>query len=305
MSEIFHYSSKVENMSPLAASERELLSELTGRVQKLAGEIGERNLRHSVGLMRTIAYIEDTWNQSGFEVHNQDYFVDADLFTNLWVEIPGQGTPEKILVVGAHYDTADGTPGADDNGTAVAALLSLAIRARQWKLDKTVRFVAFANEEPPYFMTPNMGSHTYARMCSEAGDKIEGMVCFEMLGYYSDKEGSQKNIHGMLPTVGNFIGLVGDTNSRPLIEKAAKAFESEVSFPMEAAAVPLEMAPMAAFSDHWSFWQFGWPAFMLTDTGPLRNPNYHAPEDLPDTIDYDRFTRVVLGAAGVIRALAN
>jgi Zn-dependent M28 family amino/carboxypeptidase len=305
MIDFFYHSSPRKELPPLTPAEHRLQAELRQRVQRLAGVIGERNARRPTALLEAVTYLETVWGKAGFEVHSQEYFVDHDLFSNLWVEVPGLTEAESILVVGAHYDTVPGTPGADDNGTAVAALISLSLQARHWKPQKTIRFVAFANEEPPYFMTPHMGSYAYAQRCKLQGDKIDGMVCLEMLGYFSKESGSQQNRHGMLPDVGDFIGLVGNVESEGLIRQAADAFESEVGFPMQAAAVPLDMVPEAAFSDHWSFWQFGWPAFMVTDTGPLRNPHYHLPSDTPDTIDYESYTRVVVGVQGVIKSLAG
>ena len=305
MPDFYHYCSEATELPPMTMSDIALQAELADRVQRLAGDIGERHTHQPAALLQAITDLEKVWSEAGLEVHSQEYFVDHDMFTNLWVEFPGSSQPESIVVVGAHYDTVPGTPGADDNGTAVAALLTLSLRAIRWRPKKTLRFVAFANEEPPYFMTENMGSYNYARRCQLEGAKIEGMVCLEMLGYYSSERGSQQSPFGILPETGNFIALVGNPESRDFIEQAAKAFESECRFPMQAAAVPLDMVPEAGFSDHWSFWQFGWPAFMVTDTGPLRNPHYHLPSDKPETIDYESYARVVAGVGRMVRRLAG
>lgn len=305
MLDFYHHNSPVDELPPLTSEDKVLLEELKQRVYRLAGEIGERNFLKPVGLLKAMADFETVWRDAEYDVQSQEYFVGRDMFTNLWVEIPGSKNPEEIVILGAHYDTVPGTPGADDNGTAVAAMMTMSLHARKWKPEKTLRFVAFANEEPPYFMTPNMGSMVYARQCRKNNDKIVGMLCLEMLGYYSDEEFSQQNIHGLLPNVGNFIGLVGNPESEALIRRAAQTFESKANFPMVAAAVPQSVSEMAGFSDHWSFWQFDYPAFMFTDTGPMRNPHYHLPSDTPDTIDYDRYTRVVKGVREVLKELAG
>jgi hypothetical protein len=273
--------------------ERELRIELESHVHRLAGEIGERNFQKYQALQDCISYIEDYWSGAGYVVEHQNYTTLDLQFTNLWTEIPGRTRPEEVVVLGAHYDTILGTPGADDNATAVAGLLALSGRARQRDWDRTLRFVAFANEEPPFFMSPSMGSLVYAQSCQERNEKIQAMVCLEMLGYYTD---AQPDTLGLLPAEGNFIALV---------RRAAQAFRKKVRFPFQA-ATPSEIAvPYAGFSDHWSFWQHGYKAFMITDTGPLRNPHYHQPSDLPDTLNYDLMSRVVYGVEGILEELAR
>ncbi|MCA9780385.1 MAG: M28 family peptidase, partial [Candidatus Eremiobacteraeota bacterium] len=204
--------------------EPELQRELKEHVYQLAGEIGERNFQEYESLQAAVAYIEGYWRDLGLNVGRQNYDVGSQQFTNLWVEISGSQEPDKIVVVGAHYDTILGTPGADDNSSAVAGLLALSGRAvkRRWK--RTLRFVAFANEEPPFFMSPGMGSLVYAKSCSERGEAIEGMICLEMLGYYCDR---QPDTLGLLPESGDFVGLVGNEESVDLVRRAARAFREK------------------------------------------------------------------------------
>lgn len=305
MDGFYHHFALDKPKAPLSADQLELERELRAHVHQLANEFGQRNLFNYSGLLNCAAYIRDCLAKAGYEVQSQDYTAYGELFTNLWVEIEGSDAPDSIIVVGAHYDTVPGTPGADDNGSAVAGLLALAKRARVLKPKLTLRFVAFVNEEPPYFMTNAMGSHVYAQQCYDDGDQIEGMVCLEMLGYFKDEPGSQLETHGILPGQGDFIALAGNPESIDLIKRSAAAFEKATVFPFQAVALsPVAVAEMA-FSDHWSFWQFGWPAFMVTDTGPLRNPHYHQDSDLPDTLDYDGLTRVVTGVEGIIEELVS
>lgn len=289
---------------PLGPGDSDLRAELRTQVETLVG-FGQRNLFNYRGLFESAGYIKRTWEEVGFEVHSQEYEVTGEMFVNLWVEIPGTAEPDRVVVVGAHYDTVPGTAGADDNGSAVSGLLSLSRWARTLKPRKTLRFVAFVNEEPPYFMTDAMGSYVYAEECHRKKEEIEGMVCLEMLGYFSDAPGSQMVTHEILPDRGDFIALAGNPESAELVERSARAFEKTVRLPLQAAALsPLAVAEVA-FSDHWSFWQFGYPAFMVTDTGPLRNPHYHLDSDLPETLDYHRFTLVVKGVKGIISELAQ
>jgi hypothetical protein len=282
--------------------ETALQAELKRHVQQLAVAIGERNYEKYDALLQTIQYIDDYWSEASYKVERQHYEAMNLQFTNLWTEIPGQKWPDEIVVLGAHYDSIIGTPGADDNASAVAGLLALSGLARQKEWDRTLRFVAFANEEPPFFMSADMGSLVYAQSCEKKGEKIQAMVCLEMLGYYSDV---QADTLGLLPAIGNFIGLVGDPTSELLVRRAARAFRNTVTFPMQAAAPPEHAVPYVGFSDHWSFWQCGYPAFMVTDSGPLRNPHYHMPSDLPETLNYDLMSRVVVGVEGILQELAG
>lgn len=282
--------------------EPQLRDELERHVRYLAEDVGERNFENSHGLAQTIQYISDYWSRSSYSVQSQTYQAYGMEFTNLWVELPGRSRADEIVVLGAHYDTIVGTPGADDNATAVAGLLALSGRALERDWERTMRFVAFANEEPPFFMSSTMGSLVYAQSCQKRSDRIKAMVCLEMLGYYSEDQGDTL---GVLPSRGNFIGLVGDPASEDVLKKAAQGFRRAVKFPFQAAAPSSIDVPYAAFSDHWSFWQCGYPAFMVTDTGPLRNPHYHLPSDLPDTLDFEQMTRVVVGVEGALDELAN
>ncbi len=282
-------------------SEPELERELKEHVYQLAGEIGERNFQEYASLHQAVAYIESYWRDVGFDVKHQHYEIGGQEFTNLSVEIVGASRAQEVVVVGAHYDTILGTPGADDNASAVAGLLALSGRAVKRRWDRTLRFVAFANEEPPFFMSPGMGSLVYAKECQKRGDKIEGMICLEMLGYFCER---QPDTLGLLPESGDFIGLVGNQESEELVRRSARAFREKVRFPLQAAAPSPDVVPYAAYSDHWSFWQCGYPALMVTDTGPLRNPHYHMASDLPTTLEYDKMTRVVFGVEGILEKLA-
>lgn len=203
------------------------------------------------------------------------------------------------IVVGAHYDTVPGSPGADDNASGVAVLIELARL-----VPSGVRFVAFANEEAPYFLGPEMGSFVYAR---ERGAKVRAMFSLEMLGYYSDTPGSQAYpapLGLFYPDRADFIAFVADLGARNLLRKAIGVFREKARFPSEGVAAP-SFIPGIAWSDHWSFRKHGYPAIMITDTAFYRYPHYHRASDTPDKLDYERMARVTLGLAEMLNELAN
>ena len=203
------------------------------------------------------------------------------------------------LVVGAHYDTVPGSPGADDNASGVAVLIELARL-----VPSGVRFVAFANEEAPYFLGPEMGSFVYAR---ERGAKVRAMFALEMLGYYSDAPGSQNYpapLRLFYPDRGDFIAFVGDLGARSLVRRSIESFRKHAKFPSEGLAAP-SFIPGIAWSDHWSFRKHGYPAVMITDTAFYRYPHYHRASDTPDKLDYERMARVTLGLAEMLNEFAH
>lgn len=207
-------------------------------------------------------------------------------------------TGEGAILVGAHYDTVPGSPGADDNASGVAALIELS------KMVRGVRFVAFANEEMPYFLGPEMGSFIYAR---ERGAGLLAMLSLEMLGYYRDEPGSQRYpapLGLFYPDQANFIAFVGDLGARALVRKSAKLFRKHSGFPCEWLAAP-SLIPGVSWSDHWSFRRHGIPAIMVTDTAFYRYPHYHLPSDTAEKLDYQRMATVTLGLAAMLRDLSE
>jgi Zn-dependent M28 family amino/carboxypeptidase len=189
----------------------------------------------------------------------------------------------------------------------VAAVLALARRFAPRKVDRTLRFMAFANEEPPFFRTEDMGSRVYARRCAERGEKVVAMLSLETIGFYDDRPGTQHYPppFGLLyPSRGNFIGFIGNTASGSLVRRAVAAFRRNEPFPSEGAAMP-ESISGVGFSDQWSFWREGYPALMVTDTAMYRYPFYHRAQDTPDKVDFDRLARVVRGLEHVVAVLAG
>ena len=305
----------VSKAGPLSPDEVALREELRANVQKLAAEIGERNMWHYTQLNTAADFIEDSFSRAGLRTRRDSYEVRGQLCHNIEAEIPGNN-PE-IVVIGAHYDSVFGSPGANDNGTGAAAVLALAKRfaareteqsPQQRTPNKTLRFVAFVNEEPPYFLSGEMGSQVYARRCKERGDKISAMISLETIGYFSDAPNSQTypspGLGLFYPKIGNFIGFVSNVKSRSLLRRVITLFRKNAKIPSEGASLPA-FVPGVSWSDQWSFWQQGYPAIMVTDTAPFRYPYYHSSNDTPDKLDYDRFTLVVSGMGKVIQELAK
>ncbi len=286
-------------------SDRILRDELKANVQELSGNIGERNLSRYRQLNEAAEFIEKSFRQAGLQPRRDSYEVNGLASHNIEVEI--RGTSPEIVLVGAHYDSVFGAPGANDNGSGVAALLALARRSAGKQTHQTLRFVAFVNEEPPYFQTPQMGSFVYAARCKLRGDRIAAMISLETIGYFSDAPRSQTYpvaaLGAFYPRIGNFIGIVGDVRSRWLVRRAIAEFRKDGKIPTQGAALPSFIAGIG-WSDQWSFWQHGYPGIMITDTAPFRYPHYHEATDTPDKLDYDRYALVVSSAGKLIESLA-
>ncbi len=282
---------------------------LRGWVETLAVSIGPRPSADAAKMRVAAKWIQSELSEEnmGYRPEVQSFEAGEATYRNIIAELPGGARREEIIVIGAHYDTVAGCPGANDNGTGVAALLALARTFVGTENMRTLRFVAFANEEPPHFQTPTMGSLVYAKACQARDEKIVAMLSLETLGYYSDEKGSQRFPPGLrrfYPDTGNFVAFIGNERSAELVEALYAGFSEFSDFPAEKAALP-ESLPGVGWSDHWAFWQCGYPAVMATDTAIYRYPHYHKASDTPDKIDFERFTKVVQGLAAAVRSLAN
>jgi len=284
---------------------------------------GARSLTKSPGgLERAASYIEDKFSAAGLKPTRQSFAVSGYLndgifgashatqsTANIVAEIAGaNGKASEVVIVGAHYDAVQDCPGANDNGTGVAALIEMAKSLAHQKFARTVRFVAFTNEEPPFFRSDDMGSYRYAKSCKERGDKIVAMFSLETLGYYSDKPDSQKfplpALAALYPKTGNFVSFVGNIESRDLISSCASRFIAQTKFPTQTLAAPKELTGVD-FSDQLSFWRLGYPGVMVTDTAPYRYPFYHTSQDTVDKIDFDSLARVSDGLNAMVQELAK
>lgn len=294
---------KIPNAASLSAEESELRAELIADVRVLGGEISERNMARYQQLIGAATFIEDSFSRAGLQPRRDSYELHGRACHNVETEI--RGVRREIIVIGAHYDSVLGSPGANDNGSGVAAMLALARRFAKRPTTRTLRFVAFVNEEPPYFLTKQMGSFVYAERCKTRGDKISAMLSLETIGYFSDAPHSQTyplpGLGAFYPTVGNFIGFVGNVPSRTLLHRALTLFRQFAKIHSQGAVLP-SFIPGVAWSDQWSFWQHGYRGIMITDTAPFRYPHYHRATDTPDKLDYDRFALVVSGIQKMIEA---
>jgi hypothetical protein len=289
-----------------------LQNRLRQHVDRLAGLIGPRHLGRPASIEAAIALIEREFAGMGETVRREGYPIAHECAgTNLIVERRGDSRPDEIVLLGAHYDTIPETPGADDNASAVAVLLEAARLLAGRRFRRTLRFVAFANEEPPYFHTEDMGSDVHARGCRERGEAIVGMLCLEMVGYFSDQPGSQhaplelpRWISWWLPRRGNFLAAVGNLKSAGLCWRFRRGFKKQSRLKLFSIVLP-ERVTSIRLSDNSSFWDYGYPALMLTDTSFLRNPHYHRESDRPETLDYVRMAEVTEGVAGALARLAG
>ncbi|SFI25079.1 M28 family peptidase [Nitrosomonas sp. Nm34] len=276
-------------------------------VEKLASEIGERNVWRPKALYAAADYIHDTWSQLGYEVHAQGYDAGGVWSENLEIEIYGREQAGEIVLAGAHYDTVSGSPGADDNASGVAALLEIARFLVGVKPERTLRLVAFVNEESPFFYIGEMGSKIYAQAARERHDNIRLMLSLEMLGCYSEEPGSQSYpplLRWLYPDRGNFIGFVSNLNSRHALKQFAAAFAASSDFPYETLASPT-IVPGVSWSDQISFWRQGYQAVMVTDTAFYRYPHYHRAGDTPGELNYAEMARVVEGLTGALTVLVK
>jgi hypothetical protein len=294
-------------LAPLSSAEQDLRARLEAHVRALAGHIGERNVWRPAQLAAAARYLADRLEELGYAVVPEEFEVEGVRVRNVLAERRGSSRPEEIVVAGAHYDSVIGSPGANDNATGAAALLEIARGLAGRAPQRTVRCAFFVNEEPPFYLTGEMGSLVHARRARERGERIVAMLSIETIGYYTAAEGSQHYPFpfGLFyPGTGNFVGFVGNLGSRGLVRDAVASFRRAAAFPSEGLAAP-GWVPGVGWSDHWSFWQQGYAAVMVTDTALFRYGPYHTGADTPEEVRYDAMARVVAGLEGVVAHLAG
>ena len=280
---------------------------LEGNVRQLAEVIGERNVYRPEALHAARRYIGQTWEAQGYEVTSQDYEVEGITCSNLEITRIGSRHPDQFILVGAHYDSVVGSPGANDNGSGVAALLELSLQLRDLAPDRSIRMVAFTNEEPPFFQTNRQGSRVYAKAARVRGDDIRLMIALETMACFRSEPGSQRYpplFRHFYPDRGDFIALVANLRSRRIMHRLAAAYRQVSDFPLEHLAT-ISLVPGISWSDHLSFWRHGYRALMVTDTAFYRYAHYHSATDTPDKLDYQSLARVTEGLSGAICLLAE
>ncbi|MFC5461714.1 M28 family peptidase [Massilia niabensis] len=288
----------------------DLAERMRQHVRAVASE--EHNTGTPEQLERAAVYIETALARAGYSPSRQEYTAGGQRVRNIEVAVsnaaPGK-RPDRIFIVGAHYDSAPGAPGANDNGSGTAAVLELArlLKTMQPRAGTEVRFVFFVNEEPPYFMGADMGSMRHAAEMKRQGQNIQGALVLETMGYYTDAPNTQKlppGLEGRYPSTGNFIAFVGTLESSSLVRDALAAFRAASDFPAHGLAAPAHTTGVT-LSDHSSYNRHGYPALMITDTAFMRYPYYHTDQDTPDKLDYESMARVVTGLSKTIVALAG
>lgn len=295
-------------LPPATADEKVLAKLLRSHVEAIANE--PRNTTHPDGLKRAANYIETSLRALGYTPQSQYFDASGHRVRNIEVIVPASGIARNlpILFIGAHYDSAFDSPGANDNGTGTAAVLELARLLKEAKPSAVeMRFVLFVNEEPPYFRTQHMGSVHYAESIKAQGLPVRGMISLETIGAFSDEPGSQRYpepFGRVLPSEANFVAFVGMPGSRGFVHEVMASFRTHTAFPTVGGVAPGHV-PGIAWSDHASFAELGFPAMMITDTAIYRYAHYHKRSDTPDKIDYDKLARITKGLERTVRELAR
>jgi hypothetical protein len=278
---------------------------LRAHVQMLAVTCHPRSHDEPQNLDRAAAYIREQLKSEGGRVVEQEYEWGSERYRNVIASFGPEDGPR--VVVGAHYDTVEGSPGADDNASGVAGLIELGRRLGESPPRGRVDLVAFTLEEPPHFRSERMGSAHHAASLRAAGVAVRAMLSLETIGCFRDEEDSQSYPLGVLralyPSRGNFVAVIGRLRDGGLTRAVKRAMLSASELPVESLNAPAVMAGVD-FSDQLSYWAYGYPGLMVTDTAFYRNPRYHEPTDLPDTLDYARMGQVVQGVHAAVRALA-
>ena len=287
-----------------------LVDNLKKHVNVLASDIGSRSIQEPLNLSRAQSYIHDRFTDHGQAVRVQDYEAFGNPTANLVAFHPDTDLDSPLLLLGAHYDTVMGTPGADDNASAVAVMLEVTrlLSARTGDKPYRVLFAAFSTEEPPSFNSSFMGSRVFVRSLETEKLVIQGALILEMVGYYRDEAGTQKiplTVKWMgFPTTADFIAVVGNGRSRSLVKGVSEGIvDSNCGLPVEDLTIPGSgyLLPEARLSDNVSFWDARIPAVMITDTSFFRNPHYHTPRDRPETLDYEKMGQLVKGLVHFFR----
>jgi hypothetical protein len=269
---------------------------LKEHLQALTVGIGERSVLVPGNLKKTADYIRHFFQGIGIEAHLEPYDYLGLQVVNVVASVQLSPCPSRRILIGAHYDSVAGTVGADDNASAVAVQLETARQVAALKegqtIDLAVVFVSFALEEPPAYGTRYMGSRVYAEQARRRQETIDGMLCLEMVGFTCSEPGCQSYPFPLMflgyPQVGNFIGIVGNFESRSLTRIVFSSFRKNRDLPAVKLTVPFNgwIMPAVRLSDHAAFWDAGFKAVMITDSAYFRNPHYHLTSDKMDTLDY-------------------
>ncbi|MBN2687923.1 MAG: M28 family peptidase [Deltaproteobacteria bacterium] len=303
----------VRMSSPVTVSKRNISLSAAGaklhdHVRYLTIEVGSRSVIEQEKIEKARCYIQSALADMGVSSEIQDYEYGGNRYSNVIVTVPGSRKPAETVIFGAHYDTVTGTPGADDNASAVAVLLEMCRMLKHHPFGRTLKLIFFVLEEPPVFRTDFMGSLVYAKAARARNEDIRAMVCLEMVGYFSDKKGAQRFpfpfMNFIYSSTPDFIAVVGNLRSRRLVHRVASSLREGCRVPVETLS-GLSLIPGVDFSDHRSFWIMGYPAVMVTDTAFYRNPAYHTKHDTIDTLDFATMDELLNGLVTAARDLTD
>lgn len=286
----------------MAASRERLYQD----VQELTSITPARNYANLTSLNKAADYIKAEFEKLDFHVTEQRYKAEGHEYRNIIASV-GEEHTERVIV-GAHYDVCGDQPGADDNASAVAGLLETArlLHEQKPELRHRIDFVAFSLEEPPYFASPQMGSAVHAKMLHEQKAVVKAMICYEMIGYFSDEPNSQQfpdpQLAKLYPNTGNFIVVVGKQGQEEIVARVRELMQQNAAIDVQSINLPTAVG-LAGLSDHRSYWTYGYQALMINDSSFLRNPHYHKKTDTIDTLDFDRMVEVVNGAYAAVLQL--
>lgn len=286
-------------------------TDLAARIGKHIAALTSAGSRHSEnpsGVQEVLEYLRRMLEGFGYQVHEQHYGAETHQI-NLTV-LTGTDHSMGILDLGAHWDTVAGSPGADDNASGVAGLLEIAREFAVSPPTRAVRLCFFAEEE----VGGLPGSTAHVAASQQQGETITAAIVLEMIGYRDHSTGSQElpekaagllqSIGVEVPTRGNFIAMIGDLAASDIVlqlQESARQQDPELSaLPL---VVPIGALGDAARSDHAAYWKAGIPGIMVTDTANFRNPHYHQPTDLPETIDLDFAAQVIHMVLTAVRSL--
>lgn len=276
---------------------------LKSHVRMLSETLHPRSVEELTNLEAAADYIHAEFTAAGAAVADQWFEDRGEKYRNVIARFgPADG---PLLVIGAHYDSFETTPGADDNASGIAGLIELAGLLGRHPPPRPVELVAFTTEEPPHFRNGSMGSAVHAESLRAAGREVSLMLALEMIGWFSDAPDSQAYpLPGMklfYPDKGNFIAIIGRFSDWADTRQVKAAMAGSSDLPVYSMNT-LTLIPGVDFSDHRNYWAEGYPALMITDTAFYRNPHYHEAGDTYDKLDYRRMAQVVEGVYAVVQA---
>lgn len=284
-----------ENQPKENQADSTLLQNVKKHVDVLCNTSKPRN-HQNIEILDSIAnYIKNELGAYADTVYFQEYQIKGKTYRNVIAALNPKA--ESRIVIGAHYDVCEHTPGADDNASGISGLIEIGRLLSKKKLENRIDLVAFTLEEPPYFRTNMMGSYQYASYLKKNKIDVKYMACLEMIGYFDENENTQEYpIEAMKQkygTKGNFLAIVENEKQNEVGFDFYKQLKEKAQINYEYVQAPSFMTGID-FSDHLSFWKKGIQAFMITDTSFYRNKNYHQGTDTPEILDYNKIALFVV-----------